>query len=52
MGGLIFLGMILGEGLPPSFSVGMKVFFVFFSIEMAAVLSGFVLFGRFLGLRP
>jgi hypothetical protein len=52
MGGLIFLGMILGEGLPPSLSVGMKVFFVFFSIEMTAVLSGFALFGRFLGLRP
>ncbi len=52
MGGLIFLAMILGEGLPPSFSVGVKVFFVFFSIEMVAVLSGFALFGRFLGLRP
>jgi hypothetical protein len=52
MGILIFLGMILGEGLPPSFSVGVKVFFVFFSIEMVAVLSGFALFGRFLGLRP
>jgi hypothetical protein len=52
MGILIFLGMIFGEGLPPSFSVGLKVFFVFFSIEMVAVLSGFALFGRFLGLRP
>jgi len=52
IGGLLFLGMILGEGLPPSFAVGVKVFLVFFSIEMVAVLSGFALFGRFLGLRP
>lgn len=51
-GVLIFLGMMLGEGLPPSFSVGVKVFFVFFSIEMIAVVAGFALFGRYLGLRP
>jgi hypothetical protein len=49
---LIFMGLIVGEGLPPSFQVGVKVFLVFFGIEMAAVLAGFALFGRYLGLRP
>jgi hypothetical protein len=51
-GVLIFVGLIVGEGLPPSFMVGVKVFLVFFSIEMTAVLAGFALFGRYLGLRP
>jgi len=34
----------------PGFSK--KPGFIFFSIEMAAALAGFALFGRYLGMRP
>jgi hypothetical protein len=51
IGFLLILGQ-LQEGLPPSLAVGLLVAGIFLSVELTATLTGFALFGRYLGLRP
>ncbi len=42
----------LQEGLPPSLGIGLLVAGIFISVELAATLVGFAIFGGYLGLRP
>jgi hypothetical protein len=40
------------EGSPPSLAIGLLVAAIYISVELVAILTGFVLFGGYLGLRP
>ncbi len=40
------------EGLPPSLGIGLLMAGIFISVELVAILTGFALFGGYLGLRP
>ena len=42
----------LQEGLPPSLGIGLLLAGIFISVEFAAALVGFAIFGGYLGLRP
>jgi len=42
----------LQEGLPPSLGIGLLLAGIFISVEFAATLVGFAIFGGYLGLRP
>lgn len=45
-------GILGQEGLPPSLGIGLLVAGIFISVELAATLVGFAIFGGYLGLRP
>jgi hypothetical protein len=42
----------LQEGLPPNLFTGLLLAGIFISVELAATLLGFAIFGSYLGLRP
>jgi hypothetical protein len=50
-GVLLIMGQ-LQEGLPPSFAAGLLLAVIYISVELVAILTGFALFGGYLGLRP
>jgi hypothetical protein len=50
--GVLLMFATLQEGLPPSLGVGLLLAGIFISVELAAALLGFAVFGGYLGLRP
>jgi hypothetical protein len=42
----------LREGLPPNLQIGFLVAFIYVLVELSAILIGFAIFSRYLGLRP
>ncbi len=50
--GLLLLALQLREGIPPDLPTALAVVAIFVSVEVAAILAGYAVFGRFLGLRP
>jgi hypothetical protein len=50
--GMLLIIAKLQEGLPTSLAIGLLVIGIFITVELAATLIGFAVFGGYLGLRP